>query len=103
LQQQLKRPTDLLCRFGGEQFAALLPDTPQEGALQLAEKMRQRVAGCPLLCGGQRVMITVSVGVTGPQHNGDSKSAKPELLLGRAGQALQRAKTEGRNCVVLAI
>ena len=99
LRQQLKRPADVLCRFSGEKFAVLLPDTDAGGASQLAEIMRGKIAECPLLSGGQGIMATVSVGVS---EGEPQPSLRPELLLSQAERALQRAKSDGRNCVVVA-
>ncbi|HVL00946.1 MAG TPA: diguanylate cyclase, partial [Dongiaceae bacterium] len=99
LRQQLKRPADILCRTSGEQFCALLPDTPRDGAVQLAEQMRMKVADCPMLCAGMRVMVTVSVGVLLYEA---VSGARAEQLLDLAGRALQQAKANGRNCVSLA-
>ena len=99
LRQRLRRPADILCRIGGEKFAVLLPDTSAEGAISLAETIRDRVATCPMLCAGQRIMATVSVGisdVTGQQ------GTYAEWILIQADKALQRAKADGRNCVALA-
>lgn len=97
LQQQLKRPADLLCRLVNAQFCALLPDTALAGALQLAEGLRQHVAGCPLLCAGRRVMVTVSLGVVEQDASG---SVSAEAVLERARLALQQAKDNGHNCVM---
>lgn len=99
LRQQLKRPADILCRTGGEQFCVLLPDTGGDGALQLAEQMRMKVADCPMLCAGVRVMATVSVGVL---LYDPASGARTDQLLDLAGQALRQAKASGRNCVSLA-
>ena len=96
LRLQLKRPADVLCRIGGKKFAVMLPDTPAHGALQLAEQMRRRVAECPLLCSGQGIMVTVSIGVS--EYENDN-SLRPDQFLGKAGRALQQAKSDGRNCV----
>lgn len=98
LRQRLRRPADLLCRLGGEKFAVLLPDTGADGALVLAETLRTKVATCPMLCAGQRVMATVSVGVS----EAGNPVQYPEVVLLQADNALQRAKRDGRNCVTLA-
>ncbi len=99
LRQRLRRPADVLCRIGGEKFAVLLPDTSLDGALTLAEIVRERVATCPMLCAGQRVMATVSVGVSEVDTR---RGQYAEWVLLQADRALHRAKADGRNCVALA-
>lgn len=99
LRQRLRRPADVLCRIGGEKFAVLLPDTAADGAVALAETIRDRIATCPMLCAGQRIMATVSVGIS--EVNGQS-GTYAEWILIQADKALQRAKADGRNCVALA-
>lgn len=87
----LLRKKDLLGRFGGEEFALLLPNTPLEAALQVAERIR--VACVPA---DKEVGCTVSIGVTLSLPQNDSLDA----LLSRADTALYRAKKTGRNRVV---
>lgn len=99
LRQRLRRPADILCRIGGEKFAVLLPDTSGDGAISLAEIIRDRVATCPMLCAGQRIMATVSIGVS---EVSGQQSAYAEWILIQADRAVQRAKADGRNCVALA-
>lgn len=90
------RDTDLLCRYGGEEFAAILPRADLEAAVAVAERMRRAVAGARLphtLSGG---MVTVSVGVASTIAS--TKSQRSELLA-NADAALYEAKHAGRNCV----
>jgi diguanylate cyclase (GGDEF)-like protein/PAS domain S-box-containing protein len=90
------RRTDLVGRLGGEEFAALLPDTDLDGALHLAERLRWALACLPLpLEEGRKVALTVSIGVT-PFFAADSEV---NVILIRADQALYRAKQTGRNRV----
>lgn len=93
------RGADLACRFGGEEFVVLMPDTTQEMALQVAERLRQSIEELPfdIVDDGESLAVTTSVGVTcfHPEHD-DSKS-----LLKRADTALYEAKSQGRNRVVL--
>ena len=91
------RGVDLACRFGGEEFVVLMPDTDFRQAQSVAERVRQAVAERPFEAGAQRPLnITVSVGVALNDAEGDT----PELVLKRADIALYRAKREGRNRVI---
>lgn len=84
------RTSDAVGRIGGEEFALVLPDTPVEGALILAERLRARIAAPrPDL-----PAITASLGIASGK-NGE----RFESILSRADRALYRAKREGRDCV----
>lgn len=91
------RRTDILFRYGGEEFTVLLSNTSTEGALLLAERIRRTVEKiqCPTnnLC----LNMTISLGVAYLIPEDDDKQ-----LFERADTALYRAKFEGRNCVRLA-
>ncbi len=92
------RGVDLACRFGGEEFVVLMPDTDYRQAHAVAERVRLAVAERGFETGsGAPLGVTVSVGVALNEHNADS----PEAILKRADIALYRAKREGRNRVVL--
>ena len=93
--RQVLRQIDLLGRLGGEEFAALLPDTDFEGAQQLTERLRRTVAESPLTMASGIISVTVSIGVT-PFAPTDSA---PDAILSRADRALYRAKDQGRNRV----
>lgn len=87
------RTEDLLCRYGGEEFAVIAPSTPISGAIMLGERIRQTVASRPLMDKGSRISVTVSVGVAQWQH-----SARITLVES-ADHALYQAKRDGRNRV----
>jgi two-component system, cell cycle response regulator len=92
------RGIDLACRYGGEEFVVVMPDTDLTFAYMVAERLRQSVADVPFSIGvapGQ-LSVTISVGVTATECKADSA----EALLRRADQALYRAKRDGRNRVV---
>ena len=89
------RPYDLLARFGGGVLVVYLPHTDLLGALDVAERIRERVAGLGLAWQGKRVKATVSVGVAGI---GGSHSGL-DAVIADAGGALREAKSAGRNCV----
>ncbi|HEY5339036.1 MAG TPA: diguanylate cyclase, partial [Rhizomicrobium sp.] len=94
------RGIDLACRFGGEEFVVVMPDTDMDFATMVAERLRKSVETNPFVISRApgRLDITISIGIAASL--GDADTA--EALLHRADQALYRAKREGRNRVVLA-
>jgi two-component system cell cycle response regulator len=92
------RGADLACRFGGEEFVVLMPDTTEEMALQIAERLRSVIEaqGFALPNGQLPLDLTTSVGVTSFNFDSDSSQS----LLKRADNALYEAKSSGRNKVV---
>jgi diguanylate cyclase (GGDEF)-like protein len=89
------RQSDLLGRFGGAELAVFLPHTDPLGAVDAAERIRQKIASTPFMCGSAQVMLTVSVGV-GHVHAAQSAL---DGLIHDAEVALNMAKEAGRNCV----
>ncbi len=89
------RPYDLLARFGGGVLVVYLPHTDPLGALDVAERIRERVAGLRLAWQSKSIKATVSVGVAGI----GSGHAGLDAVIGDAGAALREAKRAGRNCV----
>lgn len=91
------RDTDYIGRMGGEEFAALLPNTNRAGALEVAEKLRAAIEQLMFIFGEQEISVTASFGVvTLNSSNRDFKS-----MLEHADQALYEAKSAGRNqCTV---
>ena len=96
--KQIARPADFIARYGGEEFVIVLPDTDSKGAVQVAEKLRQQLAAMTINYQQQQLLITVSIGVS-VSHPGQQSIAE---LLREADEALYQAKSNGRNCVVLA-
>ncbi|MBP6878840.1 MAG: PleD family two-component system response regulator [Phenylobacterium sp.] len=92
------RAIDLPCRYGGEEFVVVMPDTKLEDAERIAERIRLHVAGSPFRVkgGSELLTVTISVGVAATLGEGD----KPEALLKRADEAVYEAKAHGRNKVV---
>jgi diguanylate cyclase (GGDEF)-like protein len=91
--QAAMRATDVLARWGGEEFLVLLPDTAMPPALAGMERLRQHVAALEVDVGGaHKVSVTVSIGLTGHRH-GDTLAQTLE----RADRLLYQAKAEGRN------
>ena len=95
--QHCIRGADSLYRYGGEEFVILLRDTPLEGAVLLAERLRGHVDGRRHHCGEVSITMTVSIGVA--QW---SRGENGTELFKRADAALYRAKNEGRNRVIVA-
>jgi diguanylate cyclase (GGDEF)-like protein len=91
--QKALRQTDLLGRFGGEEFIAVLPDTTLDLAVVVAERVRSRVECHQVFIDGFQISITVSVGVSHMQKAIGSLDA----LLTQADQAMYAAKRAGRN------
>lgn len=89
------RPTDLLGRTGGEEFALLLPDTDLTEALHLAERIRATIAARPFAAPGGRIPVTISIGIS-DLAGGD---AGTDDVFARADFALYDAKNAGRNTV----
>ncbi len=92
---QLKRETDVLARFGGEEFVLLMPDTRGSDAVAFAEELRRRIEAEPLGVDAGTLRITTSIGVA----EADPAMASLGDLLKRADQALYDAKRDGRNRV----
>jgi diguanylate cyclase (GGDEF)-like protein len=91
------RGSDLKCRYGGEEFLVLLPETPLEGAKRVADTLCRDLADMPIVWKDETISITASLGVA-VAH---SAEVDGRALIGRADAALYRAKDQGRNCVRL--
>lgn len=102
------RKTDLSGRYGGEEFAVVLPLTDQAGAITIAERLREGASEVMVLDEGKHVPITVSIGVATlvanppPNFNlsDDQLFDTRQNILQSADEALYRAKNQGRNRVV---
>ncbi len=92
--QETVRPMDLFGRFGGEEFLILLPDTPQDIALEVAERVRKKVEATQVEHHGSSIDVTVSLGVVA----WDGHATLDELIRS-ADHALYQAKESGRNRV----
>ena len=90
---ELLRTNDLVCRWGGEEFLVLLPDTPPQGAELVANRLRQAVAELR----GLPTSVTVSIGIAAC-----AQDDTPFDLVARVDEALYRAKNAGRDRVVMA-
>ncbi|HEV2649753.1 MAG TPA: PleD family two-component system response regulator [Rhizomicrobium sp.] len=95
------RGIDLACRFGGEEFVVVMPDTDVSLAFTIAERLRKSIEMSPIPISRPpgSLNITISIGIAGSEGMGDTADA----LLHRADQALYSAKRAGRNRVVTAV
>jgi diguanylate cyclase (GGDEF)-like protein len=97
LQDVVKRPSDAVARYGGEEFTVLLPNTPKDGAYQVAERIRQQISELKVPWQQQSLSVTVSIGLAcyiPSHHEGE------DILLKQADDFLYVAKDHGRNQVI---
>ena len=95
--QECCRKVDVVCRYGGEEFAIILAQTDHEGASFLAEKIRSTVEKTLFTYEQQEVKTSISCGIT---TYGRQAAESPEELIARADDCLYKAKEGGRNRVV---
>jgi diguanylate cyclase (GGDEF)-like protein len=86
---------DVICRYGGEEFLIMLPETPLENAQRTAERLRMQVSATETLTNQGVVKVTISLGVSALIEVGEQTDA----LFARADKALYRAKQAGRDRV----
>ncbi|MBH1985883.1 MAG: GGDEF domain-containing protein [Burkholderiales bacterium] len=99
LKSKLRRPEDLVARFAGEEFIAVMVGTPLQTAVGAAERIRKAVEALQLRHGpAEPDRVTVSVGVSCMRPN--SPHASAAQLIAVADEALHLAKKRGRNCVI---
>ncbi|MBP2152076.1 sensor domain-containing diguanylate cyclase [Xanthobacter flavus] len=94
IQRAACRPGDFVCRYGGEEFVVILPETPSQGAELVAERIRASVAAIAVVTHGVAVEITVSVGIAVARAED-----QPGDMVARSDTALYTAKRAGRNRV----
>lgn len=93
------REIDVVARFGGDEFTVILPQTGPEGALTIAERIRERIAATTFLrARGLEIRITASLGIASYPEDGRTQ----EDLLARADQAMYAAKAAGKDGVSVA-
>ena len=98
INEVVRRPADIACRYGGDEFALILPDTAVGGAEHLAEALCQRARDLVVNGNGEAVDLTVSIGAaTMVPHTNNVSS----LLIDSADRALYQAKNDGRDRVVV--
>ncbi len=95
-----RRPGDTAARYGGEEFVLLLPETAQDKAMFLAQKLQNNICKLNIPHNHSKVarFITLSFGIATMVPN---KQASPDDLIESADQALYRAKEEGRNQIIV--
>lgn len=113
LMSEQVRSSDIVSRYGGEEFSIILPDTGIQLAHEVAERIRSQVEHQKLIINDQALSITVSIGLASLsqirlENNLDSandankpKANLDQLLLGKADEALYQAKQTGRNQVII--
>ena len=92
------RNIDLACRYGGEEFVIVMPETDMAVATMVAERLRRLIANEPFAIqqGARHIEVTISIGIATLSNHEDTAAT----ILKRADQALYRAKRDGRNRVV---
>ena len=93
----LRRSADISCRYGGEEFCLILPETDSNGALILAEELRESIEACQINYNNIAIKLTISCGISTYLQQ---KNVKPEHLFAAADQALYKAKGNGRNQII---
>ena len=96
LQDALKRPSDNVCRYGGEEFALILPSTDLAGAHSLVEQVRQYIHDKPVITDGLTIYLSISAGIATAIAQAQQAD---DALLACADQQLYLAKNAGRNRV----
>ena len=97
--REVLRGSDLKCRYGGDEFLVLLPETPLEGARLVAEGLRRDLAALTCTWKGETIAITGSFGLAVARPG----EVDGDELIARADKALYRAKSEGRDRVRVAV
>lgn len=101
IRQTIKRPGDMAFRYGGEEFAVVLPGADSQGAMVVAETIRKAIETAEFVgTQGTALRVTVSIGLVSIQPTPEDT---PDLILSAADKALYSAKTSGRNRTVDAL
>ncbi|HHN65991.1 MAG TPA: diguanylate cyclase [Nitrospirae bacterium] len=93
------RDTDIAARYGGEEFAIVLPETDLKGALSVAERLRSEVEALMPVLDGNRIKVTISLGVTSIEDH--STVVEKKHLIDVADRALYCSKKKGRNRITI--
>ena len=98
LEEHFRQPTEMVCRYGGEEFCVLLPDCPKSKAFVLANELRGKIEAREIILRRQKTHVTVSIGVAAFPKDA---SGRDDLIF-KADEALYQAKETGRNKVCAA-
>jgi diguanylate cyclase (GGDEF)-like protein len=98
--RSVRSENDWVARYGGEEFVIVLPETPPAGCLVVAERIRNLIAGTPVVVQEGAVAVTVSFGAITIENTNLIDEMSMEVILGKADECLYRAKETGRNRVV---
>ncbi|NLT66014.1 MAG: sensor domain-containing diguanylate cyclase [Acidobacteria bacterium] len=97
--KRIVRETDVVGRYGGDEFVIVLPETPLNGAMVIAERIRKKVEECEFVAQDLSIRLTVSLGVANcPKH-----TLTAEGLIKKADAAMYRAKELSRNSIKVAV
>lgn len=99
IKESMRRSTDIGCRYGGEEFCLILPETDNDGAFAMAEELRLAVIKANFFVNeASTISLSISCGIATYQQQ---KSLSPEALFSAADKALYQAKDQGRDQVVI--
>jgi diguanylate cyclase (GGDEF)-like protein len=90
------RATDIVCRYGGEEFIVLMPEAGRDEAMAMAERLREEISRMTVVTAGGTLSLTISLGVAELVQGGDDDL---DSLINRADRAMYQAKAAGRNAV----
>ncbi|MCP4491033.1 MAG: GGDEF domain-containing protein [Gammaproteobacteria bacterium] len=90
------RATDVVCRYGGEEFAIIFAETRLNLAVKVADRIRETIAFTPIVCDGSEIDVTVSMGASVYLK---SSTLSLEDFVDSVDKYLYEAKTSGRNCI----
>ena len=97
--KRIVRETDVVGRYGGDEFVIVLPETPLNGAMVIAERIRKKVEECEFVAQNLSIRLTVSLGVANcPKH-----TLTAEGLIKKADAAMYRAKELSKNSIKVAV
>ncbi len=97
-QKFIRTNSDWVARYGGEEFLIILPETPHEGAMQVADKLRELISATPFATRTGDCVVTASFGVASTGPNGPDILLKVDALIRTADECLYQSKQGGRNC-----